>query len=150
MNQSYGYDVVGDVTTSTDDANALLQRSAGYATYGGGSASGVTGPNQLAQGKSPGGIYYTTYDPAGNLTSITAYDLTGPESPQDRTMVTLIYEWDEAGHLQQAVRTQSTFSCTPCTSPVLDESRDVAHPVGRGRPISAKRSAPPRAAEAAQ
>jgi hypothetical protein len=38
---------------------------------------------------------------------------------------------------------------TPCTSPVLDGPRDIAHPVGRGRPVSAKRSAAPRAAEAA-
>ena len=70
--QTFGYDATGNVTSSSDDQNALLQRSAGSATYGAPNSGGVTGPNQIAQGESPGGAYVTTYDASGNLTSLAA------------------------------------------------------------------------------
>jgi len=104
QSQTFGYDSMGDVTTSTDDADALLQRSAGSATYGP-IPGGVTGPNQLAQSQSANGYYVTAYDAAGNLTSIAA-NLPGVGSDTSRLILTLNYQWDEAGHLQRATRSQ--------------------------------------------
>jgi RHS repeat-associated protein len=105
--QTFGYDATGNVTSSSDDQNALLQRSAGSATYGAPNSGGVTGPNQIAQGESPGGAYVTTYDASGNLTSLAA---TVPSASGGHLIVTLTYEWDEAGHLQQAGRSESTIA----------------------------------------
>jgi RHS repeat-associated protein len=106
--QTFGYDTLGNVKTSADNANALMQRSAGTATYGNSSSGGVLRPNQLAAGKSGSAAYTTAYDAAGNLTSISA---TLPAKGFDRSLsLTLTYLWDEAGHLQQATSLQSARS----------------------------------------
>jgi RHS repeat-associated protein len=113
--QTFGYDNMGNVTSSNDDAVAMFQRSAGTATYGSLISGGVVGPNQLARSVSDGGSYSTTYDAAGNLTSISA-DLPGMDSNRSNLenvttrKLTLTFQWDEAGHLQQASRTEAQFS----------------------------------------
>jgi len=107
--QTFAYDWMGDVTASADDDDALLQRSAGTMTYGPDSGpEAVVGPNQLGQGRSASGGYVTTYDAAGNLTSIAA-NLPGTESEASRLTLTLGYKWDEAGHLMQATRSEFTI-----------------------------------------
>jgi RHS repeat-associated protein len=113
--QTFGYDNMGNVTSSSDDAVAMFQRSAGTATYGRLSSGGVVGPNQLARATSEVGSYSTAYDAAGNLTSVSA-DLPGTGTNDSilenvtSTRLTLTFQWDEAGHLQQASRTEAQFS----------------------------------------
>ena len=98
--QSYVYDWQGNVTTSDDSEHALLQRSAGHAAYG------PHGPNQVTSGSLGSGSYTATYDDAGNLKSITG---SLPLSADENTLLTLAYDWDEAGALRTAQRTDATW-----------------------------------------
>ena len=138
QSQTFAYDSMGDVTASTDDNDALLQRSAGTMTYGPYSGQEtVVGPNQLGQGRSAGGGYVTTYDAAGNLTSIAA-NLPGTEFEASRLTLTLQYKWDEAGHLTQAMR--SEFSIVPGSVVIRGSSTIANNYLYDGRGIRTWRS----------
>lgn len=106
QSQQFSYDVLSNTTSSSDDVNAILQRSSGQATYGAPGRT-VIGPNQLAGAQSPNGAYSTTYDAAGNLTSITATLPAPGGNPRAHLNLAFTYQWDEMGRLQQAQRTQS-------------------------------------------
>jgi RHS repeat-associated protein len=103
QSQGYGYDWQGNIVASGDSTNALLQRSSGSAVYGSG---GVT-PNRVASGSNSTGSYTATYDAAGNLTVLKA---TLPASLSRSIRLTLTYDWDEAGHLRTAERSEELWA----------------------------------------
>jgi RHS repeat-associated protein len=83
LHQGFGYDLHGNVLTSTDDANDLWDRSLGTVTY-------TPGTDQLA---ATSGGATAVYDASGNITAVT----TGT----GRTFELL---FDEVGRLARAVR----------------------------------------------
>jgi YD repeat-containing protein len=104
QSQTFGYDLMGNVTRSIDDADALLQRSAGTATYGNANSGAITGPNQLAHSQSDNGAYATAYDEAGHLQRATRsefnynFDLwNGPIQFGPSSTITNDYLYDGGG-----------------------------------------------------
>ena len=107
---AFGYDALSNLTESSDNSDALLQRSSGSLSYGFASSGGVTGPNQVAQGQSGSSGYVTTYDAAGNLASIAAETPGVSSLPNDKLFITASYAWDEAGRLGSASRLDQNVS----------------------------------------
>jgi RHS repeat-associated protein len=88
--QTYGYDFRGNVTSSTDDASDLWDRSLGTVTY-------TPGTDRLAN--SPGA--HATYDAAGNVSTLVT-----------ATGETLEFLFDELGRLSRAVRQDAAGTLT--------------------------------------
>lgn len=107
-NQSYGYDVLGNLTAATDDALTSFDRGLGQITSGSLAAPDPASrkPNQLlfANGPTPGGGVEAHYDAAGNLTDIAMERDGACSAPTGKCSQRLLYEWDEVGQLSRARR----------------------------------------------
>jgi RHS repeat-associated protein len=102
--QSFQYDWLGNTLRTDDDVHGFYDRSLGTITNGN---AGV-GPYQLqsAAGSDPalGGHVGTSYDGAGNLTSLTVAR-SGPCLPAGASCAQqFLYDWDEVGRLVRARR----------------------------------------------
>src|SRR5690606_4180071 len=106
LEQSYGYDHLGNTVLTQDDAQGFFDRSLGMVTNG----SAATGPHQLvtASNRSTSserqGDLDAAYDPAGNLTELIVRR-DGPCLPTGASCWQRFhYEWDEVGQLSRARR----------------------------------------------
>jgi RHS repeat-associated protein len=98
--QTFSYDWQGNTLSSDDDQHVFPDRSLGTITNG---SPTVAGPHQLATATGNGGSLSTIYDAAGNLAILTVTpSSSGSTGVQG---VSYVYNWDELGHLSQAIRT---------------------------------------------
>lgn len=110
--QTFGYDWLGNVQSSTDNESLFYDRSLGNATYG----SATAGPNQLLAASGSGGSLQAHYDEAGNLAGLEVSRNAKCESPENGCGLLFRYEWDEVGQLVRARRWDvSTASSTVAT-----------------------------------
>ncbi|HEY3816930.1 MAG TPA: RHS repeat-associated core domain-containing protein [Polyangiaceae bacterium] len=109
QNQTFVYDFLDNVHTSTDDKTDVPDRSFGQGHYG---ASSLVGsfPNHFVSSSSPNGAGVTaSYDQAGNTTGMTVTYATLPDGTCSNgatppCMSTYLYAWDEIGRLLYSVR----------------------------------------------
>jgi RHS repeat-associated protein len=102
--QSFAYDFLGNMTSSSDDANVFVDRSLGTITNGGTVESNApAGPNQLRAATLGGSNLSATYDDAGNVQGI-RITRAAPCSGSCNTFYA--YSWDELGRMATAVRTE--------------------------------------------
>ena len=121
--QNFSYDILGNLTGSTDDLSKLYDRSLGAnLSYG----STAQGPNQLQSG--PG--LRVQYDATGNVAQL-RIDRPGscPNGTDSRCAQRFAYDWDEVGQLVRARRwdygsgqlpPQPTPEALPTTAPAWD------------------------------
>jgi RHS repeat-associated protein len=102
--QSFRYDWLGNTIATSDDAHGFYDRSLGTISNG----AAAAGPYQLQSanlsGSTRGGGLASTYDDAGNLSSL-VLERAGPCLPAGAVCSQrFVYEWDEAGRLANARR----------------------------------------------
>ncbi len=102
LTQSYQYDWLGNITSSTDDAAGFYDRSLGAQTHS------TTKPYQLTSAtgttSTRDGSLTIAYDDAGNTTS-TALQRNGTCVPSTASCSQrFVYDWDEVGRLARARR----------------------------------------------
>jgi RHS repeat-associated protein len=95
--QVFTFDPLGNRRSSSDDANALFDRSVGSVIGG----SPDVGPDQITSAAE--GKIDARYDASGNLASLTVRRSICAD-PVGRCMHRFIYDWDETGKLARARR----------------------------------------------
>jgi YD repeat-containing protein len=117
--EDYAYDSLGNILTSSDDANAFYDRSLGAQTHG----TSVAGPYQLksasnrttASASLYKGALEAQYDAAGNLTAMVVQRDTAAANclPSGASCwQRYAYAWDEVGRLMTASRWDLKTSTT--------------------------------------
>src|SRR5262249_23092833 len=95
--QTFSYDFLGNVSSSTDNENRNYDRSLGLVTHGAAS----DGPNQL---RSADGIE-ANYDAAGTLVELkVSRQGNCPSASTSKCAQWFAYDWDEIGQLARARR----------------------------------------------
>jgi RHS repeat-associated protein len=117
LSQTYAYDGLGNLASSTDDRNAFWDRSVGSIAHG----SSASGPNQARSAHLPptagtvgGGDLTATYDDAGNLATL----LIDKVGCGGTCAYRFEYEWDEVGNLTRAQRFDGASSSA--VTPAVD------------------------------
>jgi len=123
--QTFTYDGLGNITSSSDDLGAMFDRSLGS---GLGYGTQQNGPNQLKTGN---GVQIQ-YDETGNLTEMKIRrDGICAAGAVSQCAQSFAYDWDEVGHLSRARRwdfdgnsfpSQTPGASVPTTSPSWDVS----------------------------
>ena len=120
--QTFAYDFLDNVQTSTDDQNDVPDRSFGQARYGASSLLGPV-PNHFVSSSNANGAGVTaTYDQAGNTTSMTVTYATLPDRSCSNgaappCVSTYLYGWDEVGRLLYSVRYDGEFDAEDSIPP---------------------------------
>jgi len=101
--QSFAYDLRGNITSSTDDANLLYDRSLGTIQYQ------AAHPNQISQaGPRADGtgtdFVSAAYDPSGNLGALVVQRTKAACGDIEGCTQRFAYDWDEVGRLARARR----------------------------------------------
>lgn len=126
--QTFAYDWLGNLTSSTDDASGFFDRSLGTATPG----TLAAAPYQLKSSKTTsgarGGSLQTRFDTAGNLVGL-AVARSGPCLPAGALCShSFAYSWDEQNRLVRARRWDHA-TLVPATAEVVTGSIPTIEPV---------------------
>ena len=95
--QGYAYDWLGNIATTSDDADDFLDRSLGNIASG----SNNDGPNQIRSASLGRHELGAIYDAAGDLT---AWTFGGRGPGIAKNLIEYEYNWDEVGQLSSAIR----------------------------------------------
>ncbi len=110
--QDFTYDWLGNMQSSSDDAGVFWDRSLGTITN---NPPGGAGPNQIVAAALPGasgGTLSATYDPAGNLATLTLRRSGSCNAPEGCSH-SFAYTWDEVGQLAEAQRWDGQANLQP-------------------------------------